>query len=53
MHTPPFQVDNQVLILRRPIFMTHKTGDKFTPKWERPYAVHEVYTNDAYKTMDG
>jgi len=33
--------------------MTHKTGSKFTPKWEGPYVVREVYSNGAYKIVDG
>jgi len=33
--------------------MTHKTGTKFTPKWEGPYIVHEIYSNGAYMIVDG
>ena len=33
--------------------MTHKTGDKFTSKWEEPDVVYEVYTNGAYKIVNG
>jgi len=33
--------------------MTHKTGSKFAPKWEGPYVVCEVYSNGAYKIVDG
>jgi len=33
--------------------MTHKTGDKFTHKWEGPYVIYELYTNDLYKILDG
>jgi len=34
-----FQVGDQVLAVRRPIIMTHKTGSKFVPKWDGPYVV--------------
>jgi len=47
-----FQVGDQVLAVRRPIIMTHKTGSKFTPKWDGPYVVREVYLNGAYKIVD-
>ena len=47
-----FQVGDQVLAVRRPIIMTHRTGSKFTSKWEGPYVVHEVYSNGAYKIVD-
>ena len=40
------------MALRRPIVTTHKTGGKFTSKWEGPYVVYEVYTNGAYKIVD-
>jgi len=33
--------------------MTCKIREKFTPKWEGPYVVYEVYTNGAYKIVDG
>jgi len=46
-----FQVGGQVLAVRRPIIMTHTIGSKFTPKWDGPYAVHEVYSNGAYKIV--
>ena len=47
-----FQVGDQVLAVRRPIIMTHKTGSKFTSKWDGPYVVREVYSNGAYKIVD-
>ncbi|KAM1471163.1 hypothetical protein FF1_041581 [Malus domestica] len=47
-----FQVGDLVLALRRPIITTHKTERKFTSKWDGPYVVQEVYTNDAYKIME-
>jgi len=32
--------------------MTHRIGIKFTPKWDDPYVVCEVYSNGAYKVVD-
>ncbi|KAL6315846.1 hypothetical protein AAG906_008233 [Vitis piasezkii] len=46
-----FQVGDLVLAIRRPIITTHKTGSKFTSKWDGPYVVQEVYTNGAYKIV--
>ena len=34
-----FQVGDQVLAVRRPIITSHKSGDKFTLKWDGPYVV--------------
>jgi len=48
-----FQVGDQVLALKRPIIVTHKTGSKFASKWEGPYIVCEVYSNGTYKIVDG
>jgi len=53
VHPRSFQVGDQVLALKRPIIMTHKTKRKFTLKWERPYVVCEVYSNGVYKIVDG
>ena len=47
-----FQVGDLVLAVRRPIITTHRTGNKFTSKWDGPYVVQEVYTNGAYKLID-
>ena len=47
-----FQVGDQVLAVRRPIVVSHKTGSKFTSKWDGPYVIKEVYTNGAYKIVD-
>ncbi|KAL0533123.1 hypothetical protein IC582_030338 [Cucumis melo] len=47
-----FQVGDLVLAVRRPIIMTRHTGNKFTPKWDGPYIVKEVFTNGAYKIID-
>ncbi|KAI3472881.1 hypothetical protein Pfo_031056 [Paulownia fortunei] len=46
-----FQVGNLVLAVRRPIITTHRTGNKFTSKWDGLYVVKEVYTNGAYKLV--
>ncbi|KAA0051450.1 uncharacterized protein E6C27_scaffold55G002080 [Cucumis melo var. makuwa] len=43
-----FQVGDLVLL----IITTRHTGNKFTPKWDGPYIVKEVYTNGAYKIVD-
>jgi len=42
-----------VLPQTRSMIITHKTGGKFTSKWEGPYVIYEVYTNGAYKIVDG
>ncbi|KAI4294760.1 hypothetical protein MLD38_040913 [Melastoma candidum] len=47
-----FQVGDLVLAVRRPIIITHKTGSKFTSKWDGPYVVQEAYTGGAYKIID-
>ena len=47
-----FQVGDLVLAVRRPIIITHRTCNKFTSKWDKPYAVQKVYTNGAYKLID-
>ncbi|XP_038885779.1 uncharacterized protein LOC120076069 [Benincasa hispida] len=53
-HVKPrfFQVGDLVIAVRRPIITTRHTGNKFTPKWDGPYVVKEVYTNGAYKIVD-
>ncbi|TYK02888.1 uncharacterized protein E5676_scaffold968G00270 [Cucumis melo var. makuwa] len=53
-HVKPrsFQVGDLVLAVRRPIVTTRHTGNKFTPKWDGPYIVKEVYINGAYKIVD-
>ncbi|KAA0052188.1 uncharacterized protein E5676_scaffold3341G00090 [Cucumis melo var. makuwa] len=53
-HVKPrsFQVGDLVLAVRRPIITTRHTGNKFTPKWDGPYIVKEVFTNEAYKIID-
>jgi len=43
-----FQTRDLVLAVRRPMVMTHKTKDKFLPKWEGPFMVETAYSNGAY-----
>ncbi|KAM0875517.1 hypothetical protein ACQ4PT_036740 [Festuca glaucescens] len=47
-----FRKDELVLVLRRPIVVTHKTRGKFEPKWEGPYAIEQVYDGGAYQLVD-
>ena len=37
------------------MIMTHKTKEKFQPKWEGPFVAESVYSNGAYRliTSDG
>ena len=42
----------QVLVVRRPIIISYITGSKFTSKWDDPYMIWEVYTNDACRIVD-
>ncbi|KAA0042181.1 uncharacterized protein E5676_scaffold124G00420 [Cucumis melo var. makuwa] len=53
-HVKPqsFQVGYLVLAVRRPIITTRHMGNKFTPKWDGPYIVKEVYTHGTYKIVD-
>jgi len=50
-----FKKGDLILAVRRPIMMTHKTKEKFQPKWEGPFVVELVYSNRAYRliTPDG
>lgn len=43
-----FRKGEFVLVLRRPIVVTHKTKGKFEPKWEGPYLIEQVYDRGAY-----
>jgi len=52
VRTRSFHFGDQVLAVRRLIIVSHKTGSKFTSKWDGPYVVKEVYTNGAYKIID-
>jgi len=33
------------------MIMTHKTKEKFHPKWEGPFVVESVYSNGAYRLI--
>jgi len=46
-----FQVGDQVFTVRRPIIVPHKTGSKFTSKWNGPDVIQEVYTKGAYRIV--
>ena len=46
-----FKKDDLVLAVRRPMVMTHKTKEKFQPKWEGPFVVESVYSNGAYRLI--
>ena len=50
-----FKKGDLVLAVRRPMVMAHKTKEKFQPKWEGPFVVELVYSNEAYRliTPDG
>ena len=50
-----FKKGDLLLAVRRPIAMTHKTKEKFQPKWEGLFVVESVYSNGAYRhiTPDG
>ena len=41
-----FKKGDLVLAVRRPVVMTHKTKEKFKPKWEGPFMVESVYSNE-------
>ena len=47
-----FRKGELVLVLRRPIVVTHKTKGKFEPKWEGPYVIEQVYDGGAYQLVD-
>ena len=44
-----FKKDDLVLAVRRLMVMTHKTKNKFQPKWEGPFVVEIVYSNITYR----
>ena len=50
-----FQEGDLVLDVRRLIVMTHKTKGKFQPKWEGPFVIETIYSNEIYRlmTLDG
>ncbi|XP_060200598.1 uncharacterized protein LOC132628857 [Lycium barbarum] len=52
VHLRCFQVGDQVLVVRRPIITSHRSGGKFFAKWDGPYVVQKVYSSGAYKLVD-
>jgi len=46
-----FQKGDLVLAVRRPMIMMHKTKGKFQPKWEGPFVIEIVYSNETYRFM--
>ncbi|XP_070054845.1 uncharacterized protein [Nicotiana tomentosiformis] len=46
-----FQVGDQVLVARRPIITSRRSGGIFSTKWDGPFVVHEVYSSDTYKIV--
>jgi len=46
-----FKKGDLVVAVRRPMVMTHKTKEKFQPKWEGPFIVESVYSNGAYSLI--
>src|ERR1700734_266374 len=47
-----FKKGNLVLVVRRPMVMTHKKKGKFNPKWEGPFVVESVYSNEAHRLIN-
>ncbi|XP_060190501.1 uncharacterized protein LOC132619687 [Lycium barbarum] len=47
-----FQVEDQVLAVRRPTIVSHKSGGEFTSKWDGPYVIQEAYSGGAYKLVN-
>jgi hypothetical protein len=47
-----FQKGELVLILQRPIVVTHKTKGMFELKWEEPYIIEQVYDGGTYQLVD-
>jgi len=47
-----FRKGELVLVLRRPIVVTHRTKEKFEPKWEGSFVIEQVYDGGAYQLID-
>ncbi|XP_070001979.1 uncharacterized protein [Nicotiana sylvestris] len=47
-----FQVDDQVLVVKRLIITSRRSGGKFSAKWDAPYVVQEVYSSGTYEIVD-
>ncbi|XP_060170887.1 uncharacterized protein LOC132601846 [Lycium barbarum] len=52
VHPRCFQVGDQVLVVRRPIITSRRSGNKFSAKWDGPYVMQEVCSSGAYKLVD-
>lgn len=52
VHQRTLRQGDLVLVLRRPIVVTHRTKGKFEPKWEGPYIIERVYEGGAYQLID-
>ncbi|XP_070046703.1 uncharacterized protein [Nicotiana tomentosiformis] len=52
VHLRSFQVGDQILAVRRPVIISHKSKSKFTSKWDVPYVVQEAYSSGAFKLVD-
>jgi len=47
-----FRRGELVLVLWRPIVVTHKTKGKFEPKRDGPYVIKQAYDGGAYQLVD-
>ena len=47
-----FAVGDLVLVLRRPIVVTHRNQKKFMSAWEGPYVIEIVYDGGAYQLVN-
>jgi hypothetical protein len=47
-----FKEGDLVLAVRRPMVLNSKKNGKFQPKWEGPFVVETVYSNDAYRLVN-
>jgi hypothetical protein len=50
--TAAFSAKMSMLVLRRPIIVTHRTKGKFEPKWEVSFVIEQVYDGGAYQLID-
>jgi hypothetical protein len=47
-----FQKGELVLVLQRPIIVTHMKKRKCEPKWEGPFIIEQAYDGDIYHLVD-
>jgi len=47
-----FRKGDLVLAVKRPMIVTHKSRGKFDEKWEGPFIIDTVYSNDAYGLLN-